>query len=162
MRQVSRAGAIVNGIQQARWPACQLPLDPAMAPGRRPGYNACLGSYVPVMGVRPVPATAGRRGLYRLKRAPHRPEASLLPDALPHQYPMGVVMSLSAYWNCWITARHEAWIPEDDYDSEQHRYSGKPSTALSRHRPHPTGWYMGTFSKVLFPPCAWLPGGAPP
>lgn len=47
-------------------------------------------------------------------------------------------------------AEREAWILEDDYDSE-YRYSGKPLAALQGIGRHGRVLYLGTFSKVLFP-----------
>jgi GntR family transcriptional regulator/MocR family aminotransferase len=46
--------------------------------------------------------------------------------------------------------RNEAWIVEDDYDSE-FRYSGRPLASLQGLDPHGRVVYIGTFSKVLMP-----------
>ena len=54
--------------------------------------------------------------------------------------------------------RSQAWIIEDDYDSE-FRYHGKPLPALKRLDAPAAGTFTaGTFSKALFPAlrCAWL------
>jgi GntR family transcriptional regulator/MocR family aminotransferase len=47
-------------------------------------------------------------------------------------------------------AQAEAWILEDDYDSE-YRYIGRPLAALQGLDPAGRVIYVGTFSKVLFP-----------
>ncbi|HKV45623.1 MAG TPA: hypothetical protein VJT32_13280 [bacterium] len=46
--------------------------------------------------------------------------------------------------------RTDAWIIEDDYDSE-YRYTGPPITALQGLDDEGRVVYVGTFSKVLFP-----------
>ena len=46
--------------------------------------------------------------------------------------------------------RNDAWIIEDDYDSE-FRYAGPPLTALQGMDGAGRVAYVGTFSKVLFP-----------
>lgn len=68
-----------------------------------------------------------------------------------HQYPLGVIMSLSRRLALLDWAQHVgAWILEDDYDSE-FRYHGRPLTSLQGLDTHGQVIYMGTFSKVLFP-----------
>src|SRR5262249_22163946 len=47
-------------------------------------------------------------------------------------------------------ARQDAWILEDDYDSE-YRYVSRPLGALQGVDPHDRVIYVGTFSKVFFP-----------
>ena len=68
-----------------------------------------------------------------------------------HQYPLGMTMSASRRFALldWA-ARHEAWILEDDYDSE-FRYVSRPVGALQGMGAHDRVIYMGTFSKALFP-----------
>jgi len=46
--------------------------------------------------------------------------------------------------------RKDAWIVEDDYDSE-FRYQGRPLAALQGLDSASRVIYIGTFSKVLFP-----------
>jgi GntR family transcriptional regulator/MocR family aminotransferase len=52
-------------------------------------------------------------------------------------------------WCAWA-ARNQAWILEDDYDSE-YRYTSRPIPALQGLAAHEQVIYVGTFSKVLFP-----------
>jgi GntR family transcriptional regulator/MocR family aminotransferase len=68
-----------------------------------------------------------------------------------HQYPLGVTMSASRRFALldWA-ARHQAWILEDDYDSE-FRYISRPVGALQGMDVQDRVIYMGTFSKALFP-----------
>ncbi|MFC3682309.1 MocR-like pyridoxine biosynthesis transcription factor PdxR [Hydrogenophaga luteola] len=68
-----------------------------------------------------------------------------------HQYPSGAVMSLPRRHQLLSTARtHNAWVLEDDYDSE-YRFSGPPISSLEGLDTDGRVLYMGTFSKVLYP-----------
>lgn len=68
-----------------------------------------------------------------------------------HQYPKSVVMSLSRRRLLLdLAARKQAWILEDDYDSE-FRYTGRPLASLQGLDTHDRVVYLGTFSKVLYP-----------
>ena len=75
-----------------------------------------------------------------------------------HQYPQGTTLSLARRLELLDWARESgAWLVEDDYDSE-YRYAGRPLAALQgldAERTGPGGdgrvFYIGTFSKVLFP-----------
>jgi GntR family transcriptional regulator/MocR family aminotransferase len=68
-----------------------------------------------------------------------------------HQYPLGSSMSAARRTALleWAV-RHNAWILEDDYDSE-YRYVSRPLGALQGIDNHERVIYIGTFSKVLFP-----------
>lgn len=68
-----------------------------------------------------------------------------------HQYPTGAVMSLPRRHQVLQAARqHNAWVLEDDYDSE-FRFSGPPVSSLQGLDADGRVLYMGTFSKVLYP-----------
>lgn len=68
-----------------------------------------------------------------------------------HQYPTGAVMSLTRRRELLdVAVRKDAWILEDDYDSE-FRYTGRPLAALQGLDNDDRVLYMGTFSKVLYP-----------
>ncbi|PIA72480.1 PLP-dependent aminotransferase family protein [Pseudomonas sediminis] len=68
-----------------------------------------------------------------------------------HQSPLGVSLSLPRRLALLEWARaSQAWIVEDDYDSE-YRYVGRPLPALKSLDHHGRVLYCGTFSKVLFP-----------
>jgi GntR family transcriptional regulator/MocR family aminotransferase len=68
-----------------------------------------------------------------------------------HQSPMGMALSLPRRLELleWAN-RCQAWIVEDDYDSE-FRYHGRPLPALKSLDRNDRVLYTGTFSKVLFP-----------
>ena len=68
-----------------------------------------------------------------------------------HQYPLGASMSASRRLALLDWAeRRDAWLLEDDYDSE-YRYVSRPLGALQGMDAHGRVVYVGTFSKVLFP-----------
>ncbi|MEO8017447.1 MAG: PLP-dependent aminotransferase family protein [Pseudomonadota bacterium] len=68
-----------------------------------------------------------------------------------HQYPLGVSMNVARRLELLGWARrNEAWIIEDDYDSD-YRYSSRPLGALQGMNGAAQVIYTGTFSKVLFP-----------
>ncbi|BAT61271.1 HTH-type transcriptional regulatory protein GabR [Variibacter gotjawalensis] len=68
-----------------------------------------------------------------------------------HQFPLGVAMTMRRRLALidWAK-RNDAWIIEDDYDSE-FRFAGSPLTALQGVDDAGRVVYLGTFSKVLFP-----------
>ena len=68
-----------------------------------------------------------------------------------HQYPTGAVMSLRRRQQILATARrHQAWVLEDDYDSE-FRFDGPPLSSLCGLDEDQRVLYLGSFSKVLYP-----------
>ena len=68
-----------------------------------------------------------------------------------HQFPLGVTMTMRRRLALIDWARrNDAWIIEDDYDSE-FRYGGPPLTALQGMDGTGRVAYVGTFSKILFP-----------
>jgi GntR family transcriptional regulator / MocR family aminotransferase len=68
-----------------------------------------------------------------------------------HQFPLGMAMSASRRMQLlhWA-ARNDAWIIEDDYDSE-YRFGSRPLSSLQGTDTHGRVIYLGTFSKVMFP-----------
>ncbi|SEI60333.1 PLP-dependent aminotransferase family protein [Achromobacter sp. NFACC18-2] len=68
-----------------------------------------------------------------------------------HQFPTGATLSLDRRLAAieWAQ-RKQAWILEDDYDSEFH-YAGKPTACVQGLDRHGRTLYIGTFTKSLFP-----------
>jgi len=68
-----------------------------------------------------------------------------------HQFPLGTTMSATRRMQLlsWAS-RNDAWIIEDDYDSE-YRFGGRPIAALQGLDTDDRVIYLGTFSKVMFP-----------
>jgi GntR family transcriptional regulator/MocR family aminotransferase len=68
-----------------------------------------------------------------------------------HQFPTGATLALDRRLALIEWARrHQAWIIEDDYDSEFH-YAGKPMACVQGLDRHDRTIYIGTFTKSLFP-----------
>ena len=115
-----------------------------------PGYPGARGAFLG-SGARIVPVPVDEEGLVvkvGVKRAPHAKLAYITPS---HQFPLGVTMSLSQRLALLDWARRaDAYILEDDYDSE-FRFAGRPLATLQGLDQHDRVIYIGTFSKVLFP-----------
>jgi GntR family transcriptional regulator/MocR family aminotransferase len=142
---------IVGGSQQGLDLVARVVTDPGDAAWiEDPGYQGALGAFagagLDVTGV-PVDAdgmsvVAGRVG---------SPAARIMYVTPSHQFPLGVTMSLSRRLELLSAAAEmQAWIIEDDYDSE-FRYVSRPLTALQGLDTDGRVVYVGTFSKVMFP-----------
>jgi GntR family transcriptional regulator/MocR family aminotransferase len=68
-----------------------------------------------------------------------------------HQFPTGTTLALERRLALveWAN-KNNAWIIEDDYDSEFH-YAGKPTACVQGLDPYERTIYIGTFTKSLFP-----------
>jgi GntR family transcriptional regulator/MocR family aminotransferase len=78
-------------------------------------------------------------------------EANIVCVTPSHQAPSGVVMSLARRRLLLdFCDRNNALVIEDDYDSE-FRFSNRPLDALQTLDRSGRAFYVGTFSKVLFP-----------
>ncbi|MGH8053770.1 MAG: PLP-dependent aminotransferase family protein [Stenotrophomonas sp.] len=102
-------------------------------------------------GLRRVPIAVDAEGMQvaRLQRQGHDARAVFLTPS--HQFPTGAMLSLDrrlalVHW----ANQNDAWIIEDDYDSEFH-YAGKPTACVQGLDPHERTVYIGTFTKSLFP-----------
>jgi GntR family transcriptional regulator / MocR family aminotransferase len=142
---------ITDGTQQAFDLAARVLLDPGdTAWVEDPGY---LGSRAALRAggicCMPVPIDAeGINVRAGMARAPHARLVFVTPS---HEYPLGVIMSLSRRMALleWARKQH-AWIVEDDYDSE-FRYRGRPLASLQGLDEAGRVIYTGSFSKTLFP-----------
>ncbi len=96
----------------------------------------------------PVPVDEGGMLVQRLEEERAARAVYLTPS---HQYPTGATLALERRLAVVDWAhRHQAWIIEDDYDSEFH-YAGKPTACVQGLDAHERTLYIGTFSKSLFP-----------
>jgi GntR family transcriptional regulator/MocR family aminotransferase len=100
---------------------------------------------------RVVPVPVDAEGINVVAGSKLAPNVKLICVAPSHQYPLGVTMSLARRLELleW-TREREAWIFEDDYDSE-FRYEGRPLAALQGLDSEGRVVYVGTFSKILGP-----------
>lgn len=142
---------IVAGAQQALSLIAQVLLDERDHIWlESPGYP----------GARDLFRSAGARILsvpidaegFDLNFAVRRHQRARLACVTPsHQFPLGTVMSLSRRLALLEWARaNDAWIIEDDYDSE-FRYTGRPLPSLQGLDRDGRVLYVGTFSKTVFP-----------
>jgi GntR family transcriptional regulator / MocR family aminotransferase len=122
-----------------------------------PGYytgRQCLQS----AGMRVLPIPVDHEGL-RTDDLDGRTGMARLAYVTPaHQWPTGATLSLPRRLALLEWARRrDAWIVEDDYDSE-FRYSSRPLTALHGLAGGDRVLYLGTFAKTVAPSiqCAYL------
>lgn len=142
---------IVGGAQQAIDLTARVLLDPGDEVWfEEPGYPGARALLMGA-GVRVIPVPVDEEGLAVEAARARCPQARLAYITPSHQYPLGVTMSLRRRLAVleWA-AQAEAWILEDDYDSE-YRYVGRPLAALQGLDTAGRVIYVGTFSKVLFP-----------
>jgi len=115
-----------------------------------PGYGGAQTAFSGA-GANIVPIPVDSNGMcvdHAMRAAPHARLAYVTPS---HQYPLGMTLCLPRRLQLIEWARREnAWIVEDDYDSEFH-YDSRPIAAIHGLDRHQRVLYVGTFSKVLFP-----------
>lgn len=114
-----------------------------------PGAHASLGT----TGARlvPIPVDDDGMDVVALERESRDSAVRAAYVTPSHQYPLGASMSASRRFAILDWAeRHDAWLIEDDYDSE-YRYVSQPLGALQGMDANQRVIYIGTFSKVLFP-----------
>ncbi len=115
-----------------------------------PGYPGAHSALV-ASGAELVPIPVDGEGLdvHALDAIGKRVRAVYITPS--HQYPLGASMSAARRLALLEWAgRRNAWVIEDDYDSE-YRYVSRPLPALQGMSTNDRVVYIGTFSKVLFP-----------
>jgi GntR family transcriptional regulator/MocR family aminotransferase len=112
-----------------------------------PGARAALSAG----GAELVPVGVDEEGLRAASLPGRKGRVRAVYVTPSHQYPLGVSMTAARRFALldWA-ARQDAWVLEDDYDSE-FRYVSRPLGALQGMDPRERVIYIGTFSKVLFP-----------
>jgi GntR family transcriptional regulator/MocR family aminotransferase len=142
---------VITGSQQGVDLVARLLLDPGdTAWFEDPGYPSARAA-LQGAGTRLVPVPVDQDGLDVAAGQARCPDARLVYVTPSHQYPLGVTMSLARRLALLDWARRaEAWVVEDDYDSE-FRYAGRPLAALQGLDRDGRVIYLGTFSKALFP-----------
>jgi GntR family transcriptional regulator/MocR family aminotransferase len=141
---------IVGGSQMAlRLCASVLLTSNNLACVENPGYPGAWSALAATGGtIRGVPVDEGGLVVRALERQARARLAYVTPS---HQYPLGMAMAASRRLELLEWARrHNAWIIEDDYDSE-YRFTSRPLGALQGMDGSGRVIYVGTFSKVLFP-----------
>ena len=142
---------IVSGSQAAlRLAATVLLARGDRAAVEEPGYplaRAALGA----AGAELIPVPVDDEGLNVAALRARGGRVRTVYVTPSHQYPLGTSMTAARRLALleWAASQN-AWILEDDYDSE-YRYVSRPIGALQGMDPHQRVVYIGTFSKVLFP-----------
>ncbi len=97
----------------------------------------------------PIPLDGQGLRVDTLRAHPQQAKAAFVTPS--HQFPTGATLTLERRLALidWA-AQNQAWIIEDDYDSEFH-YSGKPTACVQGLDAHDRTIYIGTFTKSLFP-----------
>ncbi|MNF77155.1 HTH-type transcriptional regulatory protein GabR [compost metagenome] len=142
---------VLTSSQQALGLCANVLLDP----GERifiedPAYYGARKAFE-AAGLECVPIPVDEQGICpeRILAQPQLAGAVCLTPS--HHFPTGVTLSLERRLALieWAQ-RQQAWIIEDDYDSEFH-YAGKPTACVQGLDAHERTLYIGTFTKSLFP-----------
>jgi GntR family transcriptional regulator/MocR family aminotransferase len=135
--------------------ALQLCLGLVARPGdaawfEDPGYRFARRA-VEAAGLRPALVPVDTHGLDVAHARRHHADARLAIVTPGHQSPLGMALSPQRRLALldWAQAA-DAWIVEDDYDSEFH-YVGRKPPALKSIDRQDRVFYAGSFSKTLFP-----------
>jgi GntR family transcriptional regulator/MocR family aminotransferase len=149
---------VMNGAQQALHLIAQVLLDPGEAAWiENPGYDGARIA-LEAVGARLVPVPVDNEGLDVAAGEQAARNARLAYVTPSHQFPLGVLMSASRRLQLLAWARRtNAWVIEDDYDSE-FRYGSRPLPCLqgldaeaAQGEASGRVLYVGTFSKTLVP-----------
>ncbi len=141
---------IVSGAQQALDLIARALVDPGdVIATEAPGYEGIRG-VLAASGATLLPIPVDADGL-QVDRLDQGPPARIVVTTPSRNYPLGTTLSLARRLSllAWADA-HDAWIVEDDYDSD-YRYDGPPLSSLQGLDRQNRVLYVGTFSRVLFP-----------
>lgn len=140
---------VTSGIQQALDLLARILVTPGktVVAVEDPGYPPMRAAFA-AAGARVVPVPVDAEGLV-VERLPR--DAKVIYVTPSHQFPLGCVMSMRRRAALLAFAQqHGAVILEDDYDGE-FRYGPRPLDALQTLDRSESVFYLGTFSKSLFP-----------
>lgn len=142
---------ITTGSQQAFYIAAAMLLDPGDKVWmEEPGCMGPRAAFIS-QGATLIPVPVDDSGLDVVQGILAAPDARVAYINPSRQYPLGETLSLTRRYQLLKWANEaNAWIIEDDYDSE-FRYSGRPLASLQGLDTSNRVIYIGTFSKVLFP-----------
>lgn len=140
---------VTSGAQQAFDLLARILVTPGktVVAVEDPGYPP-LRAVLAAAGAKIIPVAVDEEGLI-VEQLPK--QAKIICVTPSHQFPLGVAMSARRRAALLEHAQqHGAVIIEDDYDSE-FRYGGRPLDALQTLDRADSVFYVGTFSKSLFP-----------
>lgn len=140
---------IVGGTQQAMTLAARVILNEGdRAAVEDPHYQHVFHALT-AHGAQVIPIATGSEGMVTSEVVEAAPRLIYVTPS--HQFPSGYVLPLERRLELLqIAARQDAWIFEDDYDSE-FQYSGRPPAPLRALDLADRVIYVGSFSKTLFP-----------
>jgi GntR family transcriptional regulator/MocR family aminotransferase len=142
---------IVSGSQMGLMIAALALTKTESAVGvEEPGYPGARQALC-TAGATVIPVAVDKEGIDVAALARLDLPVSLVHITPSHQYPLGMSMGLARRLELlrWA-ARANAWIIEDDYDSE-FRWASRPVGSLQGMDSENRVIYLGTFSKVIFP-----------
>jgi GntR family transcriptional regulator / MocR family aminotransferase len=141
---------IVSGCEQAVELTARVLLNPGdTAWMEDPGYGGARRG-IQSIGATAVPVPLDREGLIVSVGAERYPDARLAFVSPSCQFPLGETLSLSRRLALLAWAnRKDAWIIEDDYDSE-YRFYGRPLASLQSLDEGGRVIYVGTFEWIMF------------
>ncbi len=150
VRCTAKQVVIVSGAQQALDILARLLIsDGDEVLVETPGYHDAYTLFE-THGARLVALPVDENGL-PVEKIPDTCCARMAFVTPSHQFPRGGTLSLQRRLALLEWAdRNDAWIIEDDYDSEL-RYDGRPLSSLQGIDTGGHVIYLGNFSKVLFP-----------
>ena len=142
---------ITNGLQHGLEIASRLLIDPGDKVWfEDPGYPAARATLASA-GASFAFVPVNDEGIDVRRGTELCPSPRMIYVTPSHQYPLGVTMSACRRLQLLDLARRaDAWILEDDYDSE-YRFSAHPVHSIHGLDRNERVIYLGTFSKVLFP-----------
>lgn len=142
---------VTSGSQQSFDLIARLLIDPEDAVWiEEPGYIGSRAAFT-AAGARLVPVEVDEEGLNVTAGEQLEPRPRIVLVSPSRQYPLGMTLSPDRRTKLLALAQHSnAWIVEDDYDSE-YRYRGRPLPALQSMDQGQRVIYLGTFSKALLP-----------
>jgi len=142
---------ITEGAQEALTLCVRLLSSPGdIAWMEDPGYRGAKAAFQ-AGDLNVVPVRVDTEGLAAPTPLWNSHTPRLIYTSPSHQYPTGAVLSAARRLALLERARHaNAWIIEDDYDSE-FRHQGEPIPAMQGLDDDAPVIYIGTFSKTMFP-----------
>lgn len=140
---------VTTGAQGALDLLARLFLDPGDAVLlEEPGYTGAQGAFL-AAGAKLLPLHVDETGWHLPDVARSRPRLIYLTPSC--QFPLGLTMRMEQRLKLIEFAQEaNAWIIEDDFDSE-YRFTNKPVPAMQGADRNGRTIYIGTFAKTLFP-----------
>lgn len=142
---------ITSGAQHALDLVVRLLIDPGDGVWiEDPSYRGARAALA-AAGARPLPAPVDDQGFDAARAEELHGSARAALVTPSRQFPLGATMTLQRRMTLleWAS-REDAWIIEDDYDSE-FLYGGRPVPALQGLDMEQRVIYVGSFSKAIFP-----------